>query len=62
MPRIIIRRLLEVTTRNLNSFPAEHGISDLLSPLSMSEGVPPPDAQPHPFGFGVDTEIFKDNG
>ena len=36
-PMSIVRRLVEVTTRNLITFPAENGTFDALSLLSMTE-------------------------
>ena len=39
IPRLMVKRLVEVATRNLNSFPADGGISDECSPLSIVTGA-----------------------
>ena len=62
MPRLMVRRLVEVSTRNLNSFLAENGTSDTLSPLTIVIGGTPPDDRSCPLDFSACTEIFEDNG
>ena len=62
IPRLMVKRLVEVATRNTNSFPVEGGISDEHSPLSIVTGAPLPDARTYSVDFGTYAEVFEDNG
>ena len=62
MPRLMTKRLVEVATRNLNSFLVEDGVSDEHSLLHVITGSPPPDARACSIDFGSHAEVFEDNG
>ena len=59
IPRLIVKRLVEVTTRNLNSFPAEDVISDENSPLSIATRTQPLDTRACSVNFGSYAEVFE---
>ena len=59
--RLMTKRMVEVATRNLNSFPVEDIISVEHSPLSTTTGDPLPDARTCSVYFGFYTEAFEDS-
>ena len=61
IPRLMVKRLVEVAIRNLNSFPAEDGTSDNHSPFPIATGSPPPYARVRSVGFGSYAKVFEDN-
>ena len=59
---VMIKCMVALTTRNLNQFPSENGISDKYSPLTIVTGVPLADARKYAIDFGSYVETFEDNG
>ena len=45
IPLLMVKRLVGVATRNLNQFPAENGLPDECSPLTVASKTPPQSAQ-----------------
>ena len=62
MTRLMRKRIVEVATCNLNMFPADQGVSEDHSLLTIVTGSPPPDARVYPMDFGLYVELFEDNG
>ena len=50
------------TIRNLNNFPAENGMSDEFSPLSIVTGGPRADTRNHNLDVGCYVEVFEHDG
>ena len=59
---MLVKILVEVATQNLNSFPAEGGISERLNPLSIAIEAPIIDTRKFPVDFGLFTDTFEYNG
>ena len=59
-PRLLVKRLVEIAMRNLNSFRAEKGISDTLSLLAIVGRATTPDARAFSLNFGAHVETFED--
>ena len=51
-----------MTTRNLNQFPLENGISNKYSPLTIVTGVSLADTRKYAIDFGSYAKTFEDNG
>ena len=62
LPKSVVRRLVEVAIRNLNQFPAENGILNKYSPLTVITGRPSVDYNDILLDFGTYTEVYEDNG
>jgi hypothetical protein len=61
LPKIMIAHMVVDVVRCLNMFPAAHGISATLSPLSLVTGVPSPDYNHLRLEFGSYVQLFADN-
>ncbi|KAI2502074.1 Reverse transcriptase (RNA-dependent DNA polymerase) [Fragilaria crotonensis] len=61
LPKIMIEHMVVDVVRCLNMFPAPHGISESLSPLSLVTGVPPPDYNHLRLEFGSYVQLFDNH-
>jgi hypothetical protein len=60
LPKILVVHLVADVVRCLNMFPAAHGISNAMSPLSLVTGAPPPDYNYLQLEFGTYVQLFQD--
>ncbi len=61
LPKLMVTEIVYHSIRSLNQFPAEDGISDRMSPLSIVTGMPPPDYNKLKVEFGQYVQAFIDN-
>jgi hypothetical protein len=61
IPKAMMRAAIENATKVLNHFPAQNGVSDTLSPLTIMTGKPGPDYNDLKIEFGAYTQVFEDN-
>ena len=61
LPKSVVCRLIEVAIRNLNQFPAENGISNKYSPLTVITSRLSMDYNDILLDFGTYTEVYEDN-
>jgi len=62
LPKSVVCRLIKVAIRNLNQFPAENGILNKYSPLTVITGRPSVDYNNILLDFGTYAEVYEDNG
>lgn len=60
IPTILGRAIISNAVRNLNSFPAEMGVSDTLSPSTIMTGRPAPDFNEMKLEIGSYVQVFED--
>lgn len=61
LPREMIKGAVRFAVKSLNQFPAEDGISDILSPTTIVTGLPPPNYNHLQLEFGEYVTIFEEN-
>ena len=61
-PKLMLKRLVEVDTRNLNPLSAENRISDALIPITIVARGNTPDERAFSLYFGAVVETVEDNG
>jgi hypothetical protein len=61
LPKEMIKGVVRFAVKALNQFPAEDGISDVLSPVTIVTGLPPPDYNHIQLDFGEYVTVFEDN-
>lgn len=60
LPKLLLVHMVSHVIRCLNLFPALHGISDTLSPVSIVTGAPPADYNTFKLEFGTYVQLFDD--
>jgi len=61
LPKLMVWEIVFNSAKALNQFPAQNGISDTLSPLTILTGCPNPDYNNLKLEFGSYTQVFEDN-
>jgi hypothetical protein len=61
IPKAMMRAAIEGAHKALNQFPANNGVSDFLSPLTIMTGRPNPDYNDMRIEFGAYAQVFEDN-
>jgi hypothetical protein len=61
LPKEMIKGAVRFAVKALNQFPAEDGISDVLSPVTIVTGLPAPDYNHLQLDFGEYVTVFEDN-
>jgi Reverse transcriptase (RNA-dependent DNA polymerase) len=61
LPKEMIKGVVRLAVKALNQFPAEDGISDVLSPVTIVTGLPAPDYNHIQLDFGEYVTVFEDN-
>jgi Reverse transcriptase (RNA-dependent DNA polymerase)/Zinc knuckle len=61
LPKEMIKGAVRFAVKALNQFPAEDGISDVLSPVTIVTGLPAPDYNHIQLDFGEYVTVFEDN-
>jgi len=61
LPILMVRELVFNSAKALNQFPAQNGISDTLSPLTILTGCLNPDYNDLKLEFGSYVQVFEDN-
>jgi hypothetical protein len=61
LPREMIKGVVRFAVKSLNQFPAEDGISDVISPTSIMTGVAAPNYNHFKLEFGEYATVFEDN-
>jgi len=61
LPKLMVKELVFNSAKALNQFPAQNGISNTLSPLTILTGRPNPDYNDLKLEFGSYVQVFEDN-
>jgi len=61
LPKLMVKELVLNSAKGLNQFPAQNGISDTLSPLTILTGRPNPNYNDLKLEFGSYVQVFEDN-
>ena len=61
LPKMMVVELVRRAVLVLNQFPAQDGVSDTLSPLTIMTGKPSPDYHNMKVEFGTYVHVFEDN-
>ena len=60
LPKLLLVHMVSHVIHCLNLFPASHGVSDTLSPVSIVTGAPPADYNTFKLEFGTYVQLFDD--
>jgi hypothetical protein len=61
IPKVMIRATIENANKVMNQFPAQNGMSDTLSLLTIMTGKPTPDYNDLKIKFGSYAQVFEEN-
>jgi hypothetical protein len=61
IPKKMMRAAIENANKTLNQFPAQNGVSDDLSPLTIMTGRPTPDYNDLKIEFGAYAQVFEES-
>jgi hypothetical protein len=57
----MVRAAIEKANKVMNQFPAQNGMSNTLSPLTIMTGKPTPDYNDMKIEFGAYAQVFEEN-
>jgi hypothetical protein len=61
IPKVMVRAAIEKANKVMNQFPAQNGMSNTLSPLTIMTGKPTPDYNDMKIEFGAYAQVFEEN-